>query len=230
MSERGKKNTATEFPGSATVSGAGESVSLSRTSQQKPGSGVEYYRRRLPHFENPWTIYAITFSTRERRKLTPFVRTIVFDALRHFHGRRYELFATAVMPDHVHILLQPLPKDSSAGEPTFWRISELTHSLKSFTAHEINRVEGTRGQVWENEVFDRYIRSDQDLEEKFQYILRNPWDSGIVSPTEDYPWIWTQEDEASVERKQSSSRRDAATSARDLRAPQSNEARALPRS
>ena len=64
-------------------------------------------------------------------------------------------------------------------------------SMKSFTAREINRAEEKAGAVWEKETFDRYIRSDRDLAEKFHYILRNPWDAGVAKQNEDYPWIWT---------------------------------------
>src|SRR6266576_5936794 len=34
------------------------------------------------------------------------------------------------------------------------------------------------------------IRSESDLQEKFEYITRNPWDAGIAKPTDDYPWVW----------------------------------------
>src|SRR5437899_4434852 len=34
------------------------------------------------------------------------------------------------------------------------------------------------------------IRSETDLQKKFEYITRNPWDAGIASATEDYEWIW----------------------------------------
>ena len=49
-----------------------------------------------------------------------------------------------------------------------------------------------KGQrVWENESFDRVIRPEHDLEEKFRYICRNPWDSAEAKPDEDYLWLWT---------------------------------------
>ena len=215
---------------------------------------ARYGKRRLPHFEKPWTIYAITASTRTRRKLSPAARTIVLSALRHFHLDRYELFAACVMPDHVHFLFQPWPKEQGAHESAiFWSVSELTHSVKSFTAHEINKLEQSRGPVWEEEVFDRYIRSESDLHEKFRYICRNPWESKVVRPDEEYEWIWTREDEfrkaehlkdpgstsvpgvgesvpLSRTSEERSFRRDAETHARDGRAPQSaREARALPK-
>ncbi|MEY2438673.1 MAG: 5-methyltetrahydrofolate--homocysteine methyltransferase, partial [Verrucomicrobiota bacterium] len=251
-----------EHPGSASVPGVSESVSLSQSPQSsfrrdaetdarderapQPGE-IRYSKRRLPHFEKPWAIYAITSSTRERKTLSPDARAIVLNAARHFHNSRYELFAACVMPDHAHLLLQPWPKTSDPGEnPLFWTLQEIMHSLKSFTAHEINKAEGSKGPVWEEESFDRLIRSESDLHEKFRYICRNPWDSKVVRPEEDYAWVWTQEDEALTQAQQqvpgsasvpgvgesvslsqspqSSFRRDAETGARDERGPRPEDA------
>ena len=212
------ENARLEAPGTIRVPRVGEGVPPSQTSADAPKSArVRYSRRNLPHFEQPWAIYAVTVATRAHRILSAASRTIVLDALRHFHGQRYDLIAACVMPDHVHFLLQPGVKARNEhGDPTFWPLSELIHSIKSFTAHEINKVERTKGLVWEQERFDRYVRSDRDLEEKYEYILRNPWDAGVVRPDEDYEWIWTPEDEFRGTGAQgSSSRRDAATNTRD---------------
>jgi REP element-mobilizing transposase RayT len=182
---------------------------------------VRYSRRRLPHFERAWAIYAVTVTIRAGRYLQPKARTIALNALRHFHNQRYELFAACVMPDHVHALLQPWPKENDdTGNIVFWPLSELMHSIKSFSAHKINEIEQKVGAVWEKERFDRYVRSNRDLEEKFHYILRNPWVSAAAKPNEDYPWVWTQDDEI---RKKSLFRRDAETSTRDACATQNHE-------
>ncbi len=160
-----------------------------------PGTteGAHYSkRRRLPHFEQPWAIYFLTFTTRDHRVLSPESRTVVLNALRHFHGQRYELFAACVMPDHVHLLLQPWIKETNeAGENVFWSLGELMHSIKTFTARAINEAEGTRGELWEQERYDRYVRGDADLEEKFLYICNNPRGENLVGPEEEYPWVWT---------------------------------------
>jgi RecG-like helicase/REP element-mobilizing transposase RayT len=207
--------------GSARLQRAGDGILPSRTSPEAQSTpGVHYSRRRLPHFEKPWAIYAVTVSTARRRSLSPQARNIVLNAWRHFHNTRYDLFAVCVMPDHVHALFQPWPKNgASHEETTFWSLTELMRSLKSFTAREINRTEGKRGPVWEKETFDRYIRSDRDLPEKFHYILRNPWDAGVAKQNEDYPWTWTPEVEMRVSR--SSSSQNAATSTLQACAPQS---------
>jgi RecG-like helicase len=205
--------------GSARVARAGDGVAPSRTLSEVDGTGeARYSRRRLPHFEKPWAIYAVTIGTKKDRCLSPNARTIVLDSLRHFHNKRYEMFAACVMPDHVHFLIQPWPKaDDGEGYTDFWPLSELLHSIKSFSAHGINDIENRSGPVWEKERFDRYIRSGRDLQEKFRYILRNPWDSSVAKQNEEYPWIWTQDDDA---RKESLFRRDAETSTRDACATQ----------
>ena len=80
------------------------------------------------------------------------------------------------------------------------------------------------------------IRGDTDLEEKFHYICRNPWDSGVVPPTENYRWLWTAASSGSAPASGASdrapavgpastnspegSREGAGTSARGGRAPQ----------
>ena len=206
--------------GSAHLQRAGDGILPLRTfSETQSTSGAHYSRRRLPHFEKPWTIYAVTTTAVRRRALSPQARTIIVNAWRHFHNSRYELFAICVMPDHVHALFQPWPKNEApADETRFWSLTELMRSLKSSTAREINRAEGKAGTVWEKETFDRYIRSDRDLAEKFHYILRNPWDAGVAKQNQDYPWIWTPQDEMHILR--SSSPQNAATSTLQACAPQ----------
>src|SRR5262249_41261518 len=96
------------------------------------------------------------------------------------------------MSDHVHILFQPRPKPAAKkDELVFWSLAELIHSIKSFSAREINRAENSQGkQVWEDEYHDRLMRSDRDVEEKFLYVCRNPWTENLVGSNEDYPWVW----------------------------------------
>ncbi|HJT81856.1 MAG TPA: hypothetical protein VJ719_11715, partial [Chthoniobacterales bacterium] len=42
---------------------------------------VRYSKRRLPHFERPWSKYAVTFSTRDRLELSPNERDIVLNGI-----------------------------------------------------------------------------------------------------------------------------------------------------
>jgi alanyl-tRNA synthetase len=159
--------------------------------ESAPGS--KYSKRNLPHFERPWAKYMVTFTTINHRELSPQARDLVLESLLFTHRQhRWQMFAACVMPDHVHVLFEPQIKEQDPdGNPIFWSLTELLHSVKSFTAHEINKADGVTGGVWVKESFDRMMRSDADLEEKFHYICRNPWDNGVVPVTEPYKWLWT---------------------------------------
>jgi len=176
-------------PGSARASRAvsGASPETSRD--------IRYSKRRLPHFERPWGKYAVAFSTHERQKLIPGERDIVMRSALHGHEQgQYELYVACVMPDHVHLLFEPqIKEETQKGESVFWSLPEILHGIKSSSAHRINKQRGSTGPVWERESFDRLIRSETDLQEKFLYISRNPWDSNVVEQNEDYLWLWTQE-------------------------------------
>jgi putative transposase len=183
------ETSATQHQGSARASRALSGASPERSDQ------IQYSKRRLPHFEQPWSKYAVAFSTYERRPLVPEERGVVLRSLSYGHERlQYELYVACVMPDHVHLLFEPQIKDQTAtGQSVFWSLTEILHGIKSSTAHRINKLRHATGPVWDRESFDRLIRSQSDLEEKFRYICRNPWDSKIVDQNQDYPWLWTQE-------------------------------------
>ncbi|MCF7818555.1 MAG: primosomal protein N' [Kiritimatiellales bacterium] len=96
----------------------------------------------------------------------PDVKQIVEDALRHFDGDRYTLREYVVMPNHVHLLLSPLGENL---------LSEILHSLKSFTANKINKqLEAKLEPVWQHESFDHIVRSPGQVERIRQYIRDNP--------------------------------------------------------
>ena len=182
-------NDAAENLGSARASRA-----LSSAPPESSGA-ARYSKRNLPHFERPWEKYAVAFSTYQRRPLSNEERDIVLQSICYGHERlQYELYTACVMPDHVHLLFEPQVKDEGdAGESIFWSLTEILHGIKSSTAHRINKSRGETGPVWDKESFDRLIRCQSDLEEKFSYICRNPWDTGLADINADYPWLWTQE-------------------------------------
>ncbi len=154
--------------------------------------GATYSKRHLPHFEKPWAIYHVVIQTVASRKLSPAARDLVLDCILHWRELRYRLVAACVMPDHAHFIIQPgVKEEDKEGNPIFWPLSEILHSIKSFSAKEINKLDNLKGVLWQDERFDRYMRSDADLQEKFHYLCRNPWAAGLVQETEPWPWLWT---------------------------------------
>jgi alanyl-tRNA synthetase/REP element-mobilizing transposase RayT len=154
--------------------------------------GAIYSKRHLPHFEKPWAIYHVVIRTVASRKLSPAARDLVLDCILHWRELRYRLVAACVMPDHAHLIIQPgVKEEDKEGKPVFWPLSEILHSIKSFSAKGINKLDNLEGALWQDERFDRYMRSDADLQEKFNYLCRNPWAAGLVQETEPWPWLWT---------------------------------------
>jgi alanyl-tRNA synthetase/REP element-mobilizing transposase RayT len=173
----------------------GVATSFPKTSGVKE---TQYSKRNLPHFERPWGKYMVTFSTRERLKLSPQERDIVLKSILHAQGEdQIHLYAACVMPDHVHMLFEPQVKNrGDAGQPEFWSLTDIMQPIKSSTAHRIIKMRKQNGEalshLWEKESFDRLMRSDSDLEEKYLYIVRNPRESGLDEADGGYPWLWTR--------------------------------------
>jgi putative transposase len=63
--------------------------------------------------EIPGSTYFITFNTWERLELTPPARKVVLDCCLFFHQKRYKIHCVVIMPDHVHLLIQPFAKNTS---------------------------------------------------------------------------------------------------------------------
>jgi REP element-mobilizing transposase RayT len=69
-------------------------------------------------------------------------------------------------------------------------LSRIMHSIKSFTAHEINKVLNRKGKVWQDENYDRIIRDNEDFLEKLEYIANNPIKMNLAKDYEDYRWLY----------------------------------------
>jgi REP element-mobilizing transposase RayT len=146
-----------------------------------------FYRRNLPHFERLNAVYFVTFRTQGDLFLPLAARSI---ALRHVlfeNGRRIELHAAVIMPNHVHLLFTAL--ENERAEP--YSLAEIMKGIKGTSAYNINRLLERRGQLWQDESFDRIMRA-QEFEWKFNYICANPVDAGLCKRPKEYRWLWTE--------------------------------------
>ena len=101
---------------------------------------------------------------------------VVADAIQYFDSQRYCLFAWGVMPNHVHVVAQPL-----AG----FELPDIVHSWKSYSAKETNRLIGRTGQFWQAEPYDHLIRNEKDFYHQVEYVLSNPVRAGL----KDWKWV-----------------------------------------
>lgn len=145
------------------------------------------YRRNLPHYQPDDKIFFVTFCTHQRWTLPERVRGLVVDTCVFGHGKLFRLFAVVVMPDHVHLALAPLKAPDG---PT--SMIKILQTIKSTSAHRINKALKLKGRVWQEESFDRALRNEESLDEKLLYMMANPVRAGLVRNPLDYPWLWRE--------------------------------------
>jgi putative DNA methylase len=107
------------------------------------------------------------------------VAGMVQNSLLNFDGSRYRLFAWVVMPNHLHSLLTRFEG---------WELKDILHSIKSYTAHEANKLLRRKGQFWIEDYFDRYIRDDEHFRQTVEYIEMNPVKAGLCKKPSDWPF------------------------------------------
>lgn len=110
----------------------------------------------------------------------PQVAATVMEAL--LTGERqwqlYNISAWVLMPNHVHVLVDPLKA-----------VSEVTRAVKSASAREANRVLGRSGMpFWQDESYDHWVRDAKEFNRIVRYIEWNPVDAGLASRIEDWAW------------------------------------------
>jgi type I restriction enzyme R subunit/putative DNA methylase len=108
----------------------------------------------------------------------PRIGQLVDGALRFYHGKRYELRAWVVMPNHVHALFKV------GGVP----LGTIIGDLKEYTAREVNKLLSRRGKLWANDYFDTFMRDAQHELRTRRYIENNPAKAFLVRDPKEWPW------------------------------------------
>ena len=157
---------------------------------------MQFYRRDLPHLQKDFTPHFITFVTKFRWILPPVARDIALSSCLHDHRIKCELYVVVVMPDHVHLILTPLLDEQTA---QIYSLTEIMRTIKSASAHMINRRLDRKGPVWQEESFDHVLRSSEGLDAKVEYVLQNPVRRGLVKVWQDYAWSWQRDDQPVAE-------------------------------
>jgi len=139
----------------------------------------------------------------------PGIAQMVQNTLLFFDGKRYRMLAWMIMPNHVHVLFQPMPG---------WTVAKIVASWKKFTSRKIcdyqkttsghanlqigeatqyaiqengdpgDEPKGKPNSVWQREYWDRFIRDEQHLRQVISYIHQNPVKAGLVATAESWRW------------------------------------------
>lgn len=157
-------------------------------------------------------IYFVT--TRTKNVYPYFANSILADLLMNEISivqkmKRFHLFGYVIIPNHVHLLIQPTGK---------YNISNIMFSIKKQFAHEANRImgfnpkkpapitaggqtfarlrvyvdtHGMKGEKfgWHASYHDHVIRDEVDFEKHLNYLRYNPIKHGLIKEGETYPFV-----------------------------------------
>ncbi|MCK5676231.1 MAG: transposase, partial [Verrucomicrobia bacterium] len=102
----------------------------------------------------------------------PEVSEIVEQTLLHFDKERYRLGDYVVMPNHVHVIVEPIKGQS---------LSKIMQAWKGYSARAINKALDAKGSVWMDESFDHIIRREFSFLKFQDYIHENPKKARLTS-------------------------------------------------
>jgi len=146
-------------------------------------SDFHLHKRHLPHWQIGGRAYFVTFRSAIGELPTKALEIAKYHVL-FDHARRYELLFGVVMTDHIHILFRPLQKEDGS----WYDLPQIMRGIKGTSGKRINSLLGRSGKVWQEEYFDRMIRDETELLEKWEYIWNNLLKKGLADSFEEYPF------------------------------------------
>jgi len=100
----------------------------------------------------------------------------------------WRILSAIAMPDHLHILAAPASRDASISDFAKWFKRWFNEAYRT-SNHRPSVPEGAATDWrWQEGCFDRLLRSDESLSEKWEYLRQNPVWVGIVEHSEDRPY------------------------------------------
>jgi putative transposase len=101
--------------------------------------------------------------------------------------RDWTVLAGILMPDHLHVIAMPT-KDRDA------KVGNLSAAIKRWMRRGLNA-----SWQWQPGSFDRLLRPDESLREKWLYVEENPVRAGFVRRWEDWPYRYALNEQRIVE-------------------------------
>ena len=159
-------------------------------------------RKRVRHFDEPAHVHELTFSCYQRRQLLvdDQIRKLFCQSLdRAVEAQQFRLLAFVIMPEHVHLLVQPKTESG--------RISDLLFAIKRPASFRIKQhlietnspllgaltIRQRPGQqtfpFWqEGPGYDRNLTEPSSILAALNYIHLNPVRRGLCERAVDWKW------------------------------------------
>ena len=96
---------------------------------------------------------------------------LLADGVFYHTSQRWALHVLLLMPDHLHLI---------AGFPRVENMSDVIRDWKRLTARRT-------GIEWQRNYFDHRVRADEGLQQKADYIRKNPVRAGLIEIADEWP-------------------------------------------
>lgn len=160
---------------------------------------------RPKHYYEPGGVYLITAVTYRRETVfaNPDNARIAHEDIAYYAGKfRAKSLAHVVMPDHVHWVLNPSPRDFEhfareqrekggqyAEAPQRYYLSKILQDYQRHVAYMVNKVQETRGaKVWQDGFRDDTLRDEDAVNRAIRYVVYNPVTARLAERPADYAY------------------------------------------
>jgi REP-associated tyrosine transposase len=129
-------------------------------------------------------IYFVTICTVNRKAVLANPETFRAFKFAASKLQDWHVLAAIIMPDHLHVIVAPI-KNREA------KLGNFSAALKRWIREQLDA-----SWKWQAGCFDRLLRTNETLHDKWLYIRENPVRAGLVQNWEDWPYRYELNEEA----------------------------------
>ncbi len=128
------------------------------------------------------------------------IAKVVLDRLREFDGSLYRLIAAAIMPNHIHFLIdtylqiENLPKGVLPDEDNYVSLAKTMQLIKGGSSFTANKILGRKGKFWNIESYDHLVRHEVEYFNIVRYILMNAVKARLARRWWEWPYTYCMEE------------------------------------
>ena len=123
---------------------------------------------------------------RHRRALEEHERQLLLRNLVKPDGRQWDLLIACVLPERTDLIFKVLERPD--GDP--YELSQIIEKAKNKTAKFIVKNTGERFPPFYAESYDRIIRDEVELEQRWEEIFEAPTTAELAEDPDDYAGLW----------------------------------------
>ena len=142
------------------------------------------WRGRLPHWRADEVTYFVTF--RHRRPLDSKERLVLYQSLMRPEGRKLDYVVLLVLPEKTEMLFKV--REAPTGLP--FELSDIIESAKTKAGRKIVKLTEERFPPFYIESYDRIIRDEGELQERFDSLLAEPVDLELCEEPEEFQTLY----------------------------------------